>query len=299
MPVLVRCSFGGSSLKSFTHSHTYTQISAGVNHTVLLCTDGSVVACGSNGVGQCDIPPLDEGVSYTQISAGNGHTVLLRSDGSVVACGSNGVGQCDIPPLDEGVSYTQISAGERHTVLLRTDGTVVACGANFHGERDIPPLDEGVSYTQISAGVNHTVLLCTDGSVVSCGSNGVGECDIPSLKSWRELLTFASASCRYICDSSCVPQLPIPDCVLQMSFACEGDAVVLTCLNMAGCEVLCLNAHGSDLVLETHQRIGRELAAPLQSVRVVLPGGRLLTQVLQANPSSTLADLMLGEQFGS
>ena len=102
-----------------------------------------------------------------------------------------------------------------------------------------------------------------------------------------------------ICDSSFVPQVPIPDRVLQMNFACEGDAVVLTCLTMAGCEVLCLNAHGSDLVSETRQRIARELAASLRSVRVVLPGGRLLTHVLQANPSSTLADLMLGEQFGS
>ena len=142
----------------------------------------------------------------------------------------------------------------------------------------------------VSAGNGHTVLLRSDGSVVACGSTRFGQCDIPP---------FDGASCRYICDSSCVPQLPIPDCVLQMSFACEGDAVVLTCLNMAGCEVLCFNADGSDLVSETHQRIGKELAAPLRSVRVVLPGGRLLTHVLQANPSSALADLMLGEQFGS
>jgi hypothetical protein len=84
-----------------------------------------------------------------------------------------------------------------------------------------------------------------------------------------------------------------------MNLVCEGDAVVMTCLNMAGCEVLRLNARGSDLVSETHQRIARELAAPLRSVRVVLPGGRLLARVSQANPSSTLADVMLGEQFGS
>ena len=337
MPVHVRYSFGGSSLVKF---HTYTQISAGNDHTVLLRSDGSVVSCGDNYGGKCNIPPLDAGVSYTQISTGFLHTVLLRSDGSVVACGDNYVGQCNIPPLDAGVSYTQISAGFTHTVLLRSDGSVVACGRNYEGECNIPPLDagvsytqvsaghyhtvllrsdgsvvacgantdgqcniprldEGVSYTQISAGHYHTVLLRSDGSVVACGANTDGQCNIPSLKSWRDLLTFASASCRYICDSSFVPQLPIPDCVLQMNFVCEGDAVVMTCLNMAGCEVLRLNACGSDLVSETHQRIARELAAPLRSVRVVLPGGRLLAHVSQANPSSTLADVMLGEQFGS
>ena len=63
---------------------SYTQISAGFTHTVLLRSDGSVVACGDNDVGQWNIPPLNEGLSYTQISAGSGHTVLLRSDGNVV-----------------------------------------------------------------------------------------------------------------------------------------------------------------------------------------------------------------------
>ena len=39
--------------------------------------DGSAVACGHNFGGQCNIPPLDEGMSYTQVSAGRYHTVLL------------------------------------------------------------------------------------------------------------------------------------------------------------------------------------------------------------------------------
>eukprot|EP00435_Cladocopium_sp_Y103_P063258 s348_g24.t2 len=275
---------------------SYTQISAGAEHAVLLRSDGSVVACGYNKDGQWNIPPLDEGVSYTQIAAGFFHTVLLRSDGSVVACGYNKDGQCNIPPLDEGVSYTQVSAGAEHTVLLRSDGSAVACGANEYGRCNIPPLDEGVSFTQVSAGAEHTVLLRSDGSVVAFGRNSQEQCNIPSLKSWRELVTFASASRRYICDSTFIPQLPIPDCVLQMDFVCQGDAVVLTCLNMAGCEVLRLNARRSDLVSETHQRVAKELAVPLRSVRAVLPGGRLLGNVWQANPSSTLADMMLDEQ---
>ena len=156
-------------------------VSAGRSHTVLLRNDGTVVACGWNEVGQCNIPPLDEGMSYTQVSAGSSHTVLLRNDGTVVACSETDFGQCNIPPLDEGMSYTQVSAGGLHTVLLRNDGTVVACGWNEVGQCNIPPLDEGMSYTQVSAGSSHTVLLRNDGTVVACGLNDFGQCNIPPL----------------------------------------------------------------------------------------------------------------------
>ena len=73
-----------------------------VRHTVLLRSDGVAVACGRNHHGQCNIPPLDEGVSYLHVSAGYDHTVLLRSDGHAVCCGQNDFGQCDIPPLEPG-----------------------------------------------------------------------------------------------------------------------------------------------------------------------------------------------------
>ena len=63
-------------------------MSAGYEHTVLLRSDGSAVAFGANDDGQCDLPPLEDGVRYLQVSAGDFHTVLLRTDGKAVACGS-------------------------------------------------------------------------------------------------------------------------------------------------------------------------------------------------------------------
>ena len=72
---------------------------------MLLRSDGSAVACGENGEGQCDLPALGAGLSYTQVAAGGDFTVLLRSDGSAVACGWNGAGQCDLPALGAGLSY--------------------------------------------------------------------------------------------------------------------------------------------------------------------------------------------------
>ena len=102
MPVHVRYSFGGSSLVKF---HTYTQVAAGKEHTVLLRSDGWVTACGANGAGQCYVRALDEGMLYTQISAGRSHTVLIRSDGSAVTCGENDDGQCSIPSPEPGTFY--------------------------------------------------------------------------------------------------------------------------------------------------------------------------------------------------
>ena len=81
-------------------------VSAVQTHTVLLRSDGCAVAVGDNGMGQCNIPPLEEGLAaFTQISAGYVHTVLLRSGGTAVALGGNGDGQCNIPALEEGMTY--------------------------------------------------------------------------------------------------------------------------------------------------------------------------------------------------
>ena len=125
---------------------TYTQISAGSIHTVLLRSDGSAVAIGGNGGGLCNIPPLDEGFAYDQISAGFAHTVLLRSDGRAVAIGDNACGQCNIPRLDEELAYTRISAGFHHTVLLCSDGRALAIGKNEDGQCNIPLPLAGIRY---------------------------------------------------------------------------------------------------------------------------------------------------------
>ena len=68
-------------------------ISAANSHTVGLKSDGTVVAVGYNGSGQCDV---SEWTDIVAISAGTFHTVGLKSDGTVVAVGDNYSGQCDV-----------------------------------------------------------------------------------------------------------------------------------------------------------------------------------------------------------
>ena len=54
-------------------------------YTVGLKSDGTVVACGDNKYGQCDV---SEWKDIVAVAAGGLHTVGLKSDGTVVACGA-------------------------------------------------------------------------------------------------------------------------------------------------------------------------------------------------------------------
>jgi len=66
---------------------------------VFVRSDGSAVACGYNGHGQCDVPGLLAGVQHVAVAAGWHGAVSIRSDGSAVAFGHDGAGRCNVPEL--------------------------------------------------------------------------------------------------------------------------------------------------------------------------------------------------------
>jgi len=186
----------------------YTQVAAGglgwrchknphkwiKGFSVLLQSDGKVVAFGSNTYHQCDMPSLSKGLTFTQVSAGDKHTVLLQSDGNAVACGCDESGACSVPGLKEGLRYSQVSAGQEHTLLLQNGGVAVACGDNRFGQSCIPALNEGVKYVQVSAGAFHSVLLQSDGNAVACGCNTDKACNIPALDILSNGVTYVQVS---------------------------------------------------------------------------------------------------------
>ena len=177
------------------HDVKWAQVSAGAYHTRLLRSDGWVVACGENAVGQCDVTynfgsrsRFGFGAEYrvracSQISAGYAHSVLLYQNGDACAVGNNAYGQCDLPKLpNRKVRFVQVSAGKCHTVLLRSNGTLGACGRNTEGQCDFSALGEDAAYTEVAAGGFHTVLLRSDGGARALGNNAHGQCTIPALK---------------------------------------------------------------------------------------------------------------------
>jgi hypothetical protein len=78
-------------------------------------------------------------------------------------------------------------------------------------------------------------------------------------------------SCRYICCDNKV-QVQTPVRVLQSVFG--GGTCILTCWSLAGHEVLCFAACGSDLAVDIQKQIAEKLDENLRS-RVVSPDGHL------------------------
>eukprot|EP00434_Breviolum_minutum_P027835 symbB.v1.2.024621.t1/scaffold2344.1/size81749/8 len=172
-------------------------MAAGLQHTLLLCSDGDAVACGKNDMGQCEIPELpdDENMParrYIGASAGINHTLLLRDDGHVVAFGGRSEGQCEVPVLPEGLRYIQAAAGYCFSIIIRDDGEALAFGENTAGQCNIPSLPPGQGYVAASASRTHAVLLREDGHAVSWGYGLAGECKVPELPNGTRYVDIAA-----------------------------------------------------------------------------------------------------------
>ncbi len=148
-------------------------VAAGAAHTLVLKSDGTVTAWGSNSSGQATVPAGLAGV--VGIAAGEMHSLALKGDGTVAAWGDNTSGQATVPG---GLANVQaVAAGAMHSVALKTDGTVTAWGDNSLGQATVPGDLAGVE--KIAAGGGHTVALKDDGTVVAWGDNSLGQATVP------------------------------------------------------------------------------------------------------------------------
>lgn len=146
-----------------------TAVAVGVNHTVALKSDGTIVAWGEPSFGKTVVPP--ELGPVKAVAAGHVFTMALRVDDSVMAWGEGSRGQTTVPfAAQSGV--VKIAAGYEHAAALKTNGVVVAWGRNLEGQATVPAGLAGV--TAIAAGGSHTVALKSDGTVVVWGASGLG-----------------------------------------------------------------------------------------------------------------------------
>jgi len=141
---------------------TISAIAAGGNHNLALCSDGTVVAWGSNAYGQLgnysavnssvpvavNLAGVLAGKPVTAIAAGANHSLALCADGTLVAWGYDNNGQLGNNSLLDsympvavnqtdvlaGKTVTAIGAGGGHSLAASSDGTLAAWGDNTYGQ---------------------------------------------------------------------------------------------------------------------------------------------------------------------
>ena len=174
---------------------TVKSVSAGTNHSVALCSDGSLAAWGSNGSGQLgnrstfsstaavqvDGSSGLAGKKVARVAAGGLDNLALCEDGTLVAWGSNAVGQLGINTGSQsilapiavpatgalvGKTIISIAAGDGHSLALCSDGTIAAWGGNGHGQLGL----SGPGYTSQPVPVNANGVLA--GKVVTAIAAG-------------------------------------------------------------------------------------------------------------------------------
>ena len=143
---------------------TVVSISAGADHNLALCSDGTLVAWGRNDFGQIgnnlagnlSSPDRVEtssgalmGKTVISLAAGTNHSLVLLSDGSLAAWGSNAQGQLgtigsngSFVPIAVarnigalfGKTVTKIGCGEFHSMVLSSDGDLASWGEGVSGQ---------------------------------------------------------------------------------------------------------------------------------------------------------------------
>ena len=164
VPVPVNTAPGVSTL----YGNAVVAIAAGENHSLALCSDGTVAGWGYNG--------------YSQLGDNT-------STGRLVPVGVNT--NAGVSAL-YGKTVVAVAAGQYHSLALCTDGTVVAWGYNAYGQlgdnttttrrapvavstaSSVSALN-GKQVVAIAAGRWHSLALCSDGTVAGWGYNTGGE----------------------------------------------------------------------------------------------------------------------------
>jgi alpha-tubulin suppressor-like RCC1 family protein len=138
---------------------TVSSIAVGSQHSLVLCSDGTLASWGANSLGQLgnssvassNVPVLVRtsgvlaGRTPVSISAGHVHSLALCSDGFLAGWGGNGARQLgsssSLVPIAMpaggalvGRTISRMAGGIGHTVLYCTDSSIVAWGYNLNGE---------------------------------------------------------------------------------------------------------------------------------------------------------------------
>jgi alpha-tubulin suppressor-like RCC1 family protein len=201
---------------------TVLAMTAGIYHSLALCSDGSLVAWGENYVGQLGastnrattLVPVSvctaQGISalygktVVALAAGGVHSAALCSDGTVAAWGGNGVGQLGdhtiasrYAPVSvntspgvsvlSGKTVIAIAAGYSHSLALCSDGTLAAWGWNPYGQLGDNGMSGGISQVPVAINTNSGVSALYGKTVVALAGgyyHSVALCSDGTVATW-------------------------------------------------------------------------------------------------------------------
>jgi len=202
IPTIVSNNFNG----------TWSQISAGENHTLAKCGN-NLYGWGKNDYGQLGngtytsssspiliFSPTNALNQIKQIEAGRSNSFLIQQDGTLLGWGNNLYGNLGIGTHTSdntihtiGSNWKNISSGNNFSIGIKIDGTVLGWGANYFGQLANGTFDTSnigiANPTQIGNDSNwlaasaskfdySTFLKKTDNSLYSSGNNWAGQLGI-------------------------------------------------------------------------------------------------------------------------
>ncbi len=174
---------------------------AGAYHTLVMTTEGTLWAWGTNDYGQLGDGTLQDNFNgvvialggVKDVAAGDRHSLALTEDGNVFAWGYNRSGELGLGTmLDTAMpaklpilkSVSAVAAGRGHSLAL-SQGAVWAWGSNTYGQvgtgYEYSPVSSAVrveglpDITAIAAGDNFSLALAADGTVWAWGANSSGQ----------------------------------------------------------------------------------------------------------------------------
>lgn len=187
-----------------------TEAAIGLVHSLVLRTDGTLLASGENDRGQLGEgtetdsatpvrPALPDSAEVTAIAAGEGHSLALLGDGRVFAWGENEYGQLGdgseetrLAPVEVdlsgfGSAPVDVFAANWSSYALLEDGTFLGWGRNSGGQlgdgseaqqpapvaADLSGFGSGVESAAV--GDDNVLALLADGQLVGWGANFTGQ----------------------------------------------------------------------------------------------------------------------------
>ena len=156
------------------------QISQSRTHTLILLADGSVIAEGSNRMGQCMVQNIKNAAF---VLAGPNVSYIVTRDGNVRICGVSPVAQ----EVSEWRDISALACGDYFVAGLTREGRVRIAAA---GPEVFSPQPEWNNIQAIAAGADYLMALDKNGRVLLAGSAGDERCG--SVARWENIAAIAA-----------------------------------------------------------------------------------------------------------